>query len=264
MTITTASACGKMILSGEYAGIFGHRCIAMPSQARISASWQQADAALTIVLEGTLIEDPRVETYARRIVEEMMRVSESEEPRGRLTVSSDLPMGKGMGSSTALVVAIVRCLLGENAAVARLVEDRVNEGHSGLDFSVIWEGQPIVYRKGDPLLPYSVPEHALDGMQLMDTGRPNESTPELIAWIKERKDALVEPLAEIGRCTERLLSGEALRNVMRDHHRAQVALGVVPKDVRELIAGIEAKGGSAKVLGAGGRTGGGGMVLALL
>jgi len=50
---------------------------------------------------------------------------------------------------------------------------------------------------------------------------------------------------------------------MREHHRAQVALGVVPESVQKLVEKIESSGGSAKIIGAGGRTGGGGMLLVL-
>ena len=72
-----------------------------------------------------------------------------------------------------------------------------------------------------------------------------------------------EPLKTIGNCTERLVRGEPLDAVMRDHNRAQITLGVVPPDVEKLIAAIEQIGGAGKVIGAGSRTGGAGMVLAL-
>ncbi|MDD5469880.1 MAG: hypothetical protein PHO92_03755, partial [Candidatus Peribacteraceae bacterium] len=49
----------------------------------------------------------------------------------------------------------------------------------------------------------------------------------------------------------------------KEHHRAQVAIGVVPKAVQTMFAEIEKVGGAAKVIGAGGKTGGGGMVLAV-
>jgi mevalonate kinase len=42
-----------------------------------------------------------------------------------------------------------------------------------------------------------------------------------------------------------------------------VKLGVVPETVQKLIENIEKTGGVAKVIGAGGRTGGAGIVLAL-
>ncbi|MBI2523739.1 hypothetical protein HYW11_00780, partial [Candidatus Peregrinibacteria bacterium] len=70
-------------------------------------------------------------------------------------------------------------------------------------------------------------------------------------------------LQTIGHCTERLIAGESPLIVFSDHHRAQVALGVVPELVQKLIADIEQTGGAAKVIGAGGRISGGGMVFAL-
>ena len=74
---------------------------------------------------------------------------------------------------------------------------------------------------------------------------------------------MYEAIQSIGDCTERLLKGESLHAVMRDHHRAQTVLGIVPDSAQKIIAQIESEGGSAKVIGAGGRTGGGGMVLCL-
>ena len=53
-----------------------------------------------------------------------------------------------------------------------------------------------------------------------------------------------------------------LPDIIRNHHSAQCALGVVPAPVQALITHIEELGGAAKVIGAGGRNGGAGMVLA--
>jgi len=86
-----------------------------------------------------------------------------------------------------------------------------------------------------------MPEEFLDGMELIDTGRPNETTMELVAWVKSRADLLKDPLETIGNCAERILAGEPLKAVMRDHHRAQVLLGVVPQMAQTVIAGIEQK-----------------------
>ena len=98
---------------------------------------------------------------------------------------------------------------------------------------------------------------------LIDTGIPGEPTNELVAWMKNRKSEIQDSLNTIAKCTERLACGEPLEIVMREHHAAQVALGVVPPSVQEMIAAIENVGGVAKVIGAGSRSGGAGMVLAL-
>jgi len=59
------------------------------------------------------------------------------------------------------------------------------------------------------------------------------------------------------------MRGEPFGAVMRDHHKAQVALGVVPPEAQQLIAAIESAGGAGKIIGAGSRTGGAGIVLAV-
>lgn len=194
-----------------------------------------------------------------------------------------------MGSSTALVIAIAKSALGDDCEeIAREIEEKVNPGNSGLDFTVIWHEKPVLFRRGSKPTFIELPENLLAGMSLIDTGTPNETTPELVAWVKSHYEKpligsgkparrssksagglpavddqsnIQSAIETIGRCTDRILKGEPIKDILRDHHRAQVALGVVPEAVQKLIAEIEKKGGAAKVLGAGGRTGGGGMVM---
>jgi mevalonate kinase len=169
-----------------------------------------------------------------------------------------------MGSSTAVVIAICRCLLGDDRRDDALaIEDIVNPGHSGLDFSVIWMNTPVSFKKGTTPQPVTLDLAFLKRSSLIDTGKPHETTAELVAWMRSRETEVKPHLEMIGRCTERLLAGEDPMGVIRDHHRAQVGLGVVTPEAQRIIADMEKSGGAAKVLGAGARTGGGGMILAL-
>ncbi len=176
-----------------------------------------------------------------------------------------------MGSSTGLVIAICRVLLGpENRTQAVLVEDLINPGNSGLDFAVIWANHPVKFTTGSTPEPLRLNLDFMKTATLIDTGKPGQTTAELVAWMKTKVSGehvlsadTTSALETIGHCTDRLLAGEDPKVVIRDHHKAQVALGVVPPSVQELIRDIEKKGGAAKVLGAGAKTGGGGMVLAL-
>ena len=257
---------GKIILSGEYAVLFGYKGIAVPAPLETSVAWLERDTGSMSVeaRHGSPLQD----TYIHRVLEECEKAA-NQRFAGTLRIESDVPVGKGMGSSTALVVAMAQCF-GLDRQQALKVEDAVNPGHSGLDFEVIWENRPIVFQKGaQPKIlhsPFSILHSAL-----LDSGTPNETTPGLVAWMKEKAchPELVEgrhtldALAAIGQCTERLLSGESLSTVIPDHHRAQIALGVVPATAQSMIKKIEQLSGVAKVIGAGGRTGGGGMVLAM-
>jgi len=248
---------GKIILSGEYAVVFGYPGIALPIALGIEASFEDdpSRSSVGIKADGPILE------YAMRVI----KVLENHiEHGGILTIHSNLPFGRGLGSSTALVVSITRALCGENArAIAESVEKEFNPDASGIDFETIWGNGSIVFKKGAPFLPSPLALDTLRGALLIDTGLPNESTAELVAWMQTRKAEIDPYLQKIASCTERILNNEPLPVVLRDHHAAQVALGVVPPLVEKLISDIETVGGAAKAVGAGARTGGAGMVLAL-
>lgn len=262
MKISTSFAPGKVIVSGEYAVIFGLPGLAVPSSLGIKSTLEQSSGGPPLSIQWTNLPSKEWQAYAAEIVR---RLQKARTPlRGRLTIDHDLPLGKGMGASTALIVALSRAIIGEECKPeARSVEDALNKGHSGIDFATIWNGKPTYFMKGMPPRSVDCSHSLLHRALLIDTGLPRESTPELVAWIRSREKECREALETIGRCTERMLAKEDPIEVFRDHHKAQVALGVVPKKVQSLIAALESAGGAAKVIGAGGRTGGGGMVLAI-
>lgn len=258
-----ASAPGKIILCGEYAVLFGHPGIAIPAQEKVTVTFKKDSELSDIILEtGNWKLETGWEEYIQDIINFCIALG-SVAP-GTLTIENKIPLNKGMGSSTAFVIAICKALLGPDCEKeARTIEDALNPGHSGIDFAVIWNEKPIKFRKGLEPEIIELPKNLLQGMKLIDSGDPDQQTPELVAWITERKEELCEALETIGNCTERLLKGEDLKTVIRDHHRAQVELGVVTDKAKELITKIEQEGGAGKVLGAGSKTGGGGMILSL-
>jgi len=274
----TAVAHGKIILTGEYAVVFGHPGIAVPAPLAMQVTFEENPSNRGLTLKWLGISGGATwEDYAQKIILHLEQ-AQNTSFRGTLTIRNQLPLKKGMGSSTALVIALTRVLLGkQKRAEALAIEDAMNPGHSGIDFAVIWEEQPLYFRKGQDPQIVTLPKDLLRSALLVDTGTPGQTTPELVAWVKERAEdpRVKQALINIGKCTERLRKGEDIRTVFRDHHRSQVALGVVPKPVQTLIAEIERLGGAAKVLGAGGRTplrsfgasagqaGGGGTVLTL-
>lgn len=258
---STRSAPGKIILSGEYAVLCGHAGIAMPSTQSMHVRLEEGSAPLMIRWEG-ITGDDAWDTYALQVA--TLCGERGGATTGTLIIDNELPLGKGMGSSTALVIAATRCLLGPDCEeAARAIEDVVNPGHSGLDFATIWTASPTLFRKDVPPahLDRAYPE--AEAATLIDTGAPDQTTAELVAWVREREEVLRPHLDVIGACTERLIAGESLRSIIPEHHRAQVALGVVTPEAQKLIKLIEQEGGVAKVIGAGARSGGCGMVLAL-
>jgi mevalonate kinase len=259
----TAFAPGKIIVSGEYAVVFGYPGIAVPSTRGIAVTFEdEREADLDVIWEG-IPWNEQWEIYLHHIVKECEHFL-GKPVHGRLTIDNALQLGKGMGSSSALLIAVMRCLLGEECeSKVRTVEDLLNPGHSGIDFAVIWYSKPIKFQQGKPLQPIELLLTLHENARLIDTGAPGESTPQLIAWVKSRESDVRHALETIACCAERLIRGDDPFEVLREHHRAQLLLGVVPEPAREVITHVERLGGSGKIIGAGGRTGGGGIVLAL-
>jgi mevalonate kinase len=260
-----AHACGKIILSGNISNSYGKRALAVPVDMHISVTWEKtdnADEGLHFVGTGEWEDGVWLDTAQKIITLIEGRVGRLS---GKLTVQNTLPLGKGMGSSTAIVVALARCFLGNNCKDEALaIEDVINKEHSGIDFAAIWEERPIIITNGNYEF-IDLPKRLQQGF-LVDTGVPTEPTSVILQRLKERsrrENVVLRSLETIGNCTERLLSGEDPLTVLPDHHRGQISLGVVPPQVRSLIEKIEQSGGAAKATRSGGETGGVGMVFAI-
>lgn len=269
MDIHTSSTPGKIILCGEYAVVFGHPGIAIPAEVRVEVTYECVGDDWKITWEGVTGDLKKANAYVHTILDACAKQSPIQ--HGALHIKNNIPLGKGMGSSTALTIAIGRCVLGDDREKILAVENIVNPGHSGIDFSVIWEERPVFFKKGQHAKPIKLsPEisEALKHAALIDTGAPNETTPTLVTWILSRHVAgepeIEKAIHAIGACANRIQNGEDFSTVIRDHHQAQIKLGIVNKKTQSLIKKIEQEGGCAKVIGAGGRTGGSGVVLAFL
>jgi mevalonate kinase len=258
-------ACGKIILSGNTANRFGKRALAVPVDMHITAIWDKSESThegLRLVWPGQK-EDGVWLITARKITK--LIEAQIGPLAGNLTIRNTLPLGKGMGSSTAIVVTLARCFFGENCKVEALaIEDIINAGHSGLDFAAIWEERPIVIQ-GNKYEFTELPKGLHRGL-LVDTGLPAAPTSIIIRELKERlprEKVLMDSVEIIGNCTERLLAGEDPLTVFPDHYKAQLILGVVPPRVQTLIERIQRSGGAAKAARFGRTTGGVGMLFAV-
>jgi mevalonate kinase len=265
MATKVSRACGKIILSGNTANRFGKRALAVPVDMHITAEWDNGGngrEGLRVVWRGHEEEGVWL-TTVRKITK--LIEAQTGPLSGKLTIRNTLPLGKGMGSSTAIVVALARCFLGENCkAEALAIEDAINKGHSGIDFAAIWEERPVVFQHHGYQFT-EVPAGLQHGF-LVDTGLPAAPTSKIVRRLKDRvlkEKVLMDSVEAIGNCTERLLAGEDPLTVFPDHYKGLLKLGVVPPRVRSLIEKIQRSGGAAKAARFGGATGGIGMVFAV-
>lgn len=150
-------ACGKAILVGEHAVVYGAQAIAMPVKHMgmsldLIPDNDAKDLKFRIFLGGHEVSDQIVD-----LIPEAFRLLQL--PPCALTIngSSSIPIGAGLGSSATLCVAILRVILasyGENrnpqsiANLANLMEARFHGNPSGLDTAVIANGSCIKFVKG--------------------------------------------------------------------------------------------------------------------
>ncbi|NJF24965.1 mevalonate kinase [Thermococcus sp. Bubb.Bath] len=287
-----ASAPAKIILFGEHSVVYGKPAIAAAIDLRtyVSAEFNNTGAikieAHDIKTPGLIVsfsEDSiyfesdygkaaEVLGYVRQAIE---LVKEEADTNGRgitVSITSQIPVGAGLGSSAAVAVATIGAvsrLLGlelSNEEVGKLghrVELLVQGASSGIDPTVSAIGGFIHYQKGKF-------EH-LPFMELpivVGYTGSSGSTKELVAMVRknyEEMPGIFEPvLNSMGRLVEkakevitsdldRELKFQTLGKLMNINHGLLDALGVSTKKLSELVYAARVAGAlGAKITGAGG------------
>jgi mevalonate kinase len=259
----TASAPGKLILSGEHAVVYGHPALAVavdrctrvtlrrrPGPTAISASTVQDARVLPGLLTVLPVSGVGVE------------------------IESDLPVGRGMGSSAALAVAVVRAwakLEGEDLDFAQtharaFGPEQVFHGNpSGVDHAVSAMGGGVRYTKtadGPNIQSVTLPDLRL---VVIDSGTAGD-TGALVAGVTARRPGIDPVLARIGALVgevEGCLScgGHGLGPLLTANHTLLQEIGVSTTVLDDIVQTcLDAGARGAKLAGAGG----GGVVVALV
>ncbi len=256
------SAGGKLILCGEHAVVYGHPAIAVAIDRGTTVRLREASGLTLRGGDGAALRDARLEEAVRAIVAGDWEV----------TITSDLPIGRGMGSSAALAVALVRAwadATGEALDAAALHErafavERVFHGNpSGIDHAVSARGGLVRYRRtpdGPVLTPLPLPSWSL---AVLDSGAPGD-TRAMVAGVASRRpgiDAHLDAIgALVGEAEAHLDDPPRLGALLTENHRLLTAIGVSSTRLDALVAlALDAGAHGAKLAGAGG----GGAALAL-
>lgn len=262
-----AFAPGKLILLGEHAVVYGHPAVAIAVDRGTTVHLSHLDGASRVLsadipgAEG----DPRLAAAIH-----------SQLPSSGVGVRlrSTLPVGRGMGSSGALAIALVRAAAAWQGRVATLDEclrrgfevERIFHGTpSGLDHSVSARGGALSYRRGPDgpeLSPLSIAPLPL---VVLDTGLAGD-TSALVAAVRARRPAVDPALSAIGELVTTLLpalkAGDlpTLGQGFTENQRLLRLIGVSTPEIEALVdLALDHGAFGAKLAGAGG----GGVVIAL-
>ncbi|PIE25478.1 MAG: mevalonate kinase [Neptuniibacter caesariensis] len=294
-----ACAPGKLILSGEHSVVYGAPAIAVAVDRQVTASFLADDSGLLTIssdLLGEQVFQLSDLEYCRDQADRRFKLFEQGKLRitdvlsspfdlmayvlvqagfsgsGHLQLRSDIPAGAGMGSSAAVIAALLR--LSEATPMPqqdffRLVRycERLQHGRgSAIDAAAVTLGG-LVKIEGEQLQPLNL---QLDHRwYIWDSGQPESTTGETVAEVRKHfhKSSIWQQFADV---TEKLIfalqeAKSSVAGLIQQNQQLLLEIGVVPAAVQHKIDQLQRLGASAKVCGAGAISGEqGGQVLVYL
>lgn len=262
--VVSGTAPGKLILFGEHAVVYGHPAVAVAVDRGTQVQLEALDGPTRVLAAD--ISDPRLDQALAAVLP----------AHGvGIRIRTDLPVGRGMGSSAALAVALVRALAaweGTPASVERCLAlgfeiERVFHGRpSGLDHTVSTRGGAIRYRRTDAGPVFQPIQCAPLPLVVLDTGIAGD-TAQLVAGVGARRPGIDPVLARIGQLVDEMIPALAAGDLptlgagMTENQSLLQQIGVSSPEIEALVALAVQHGAlGAKLAGAGG----GGVVIALV
>ena len=295
----SARAPGKLIISGEHAVVYGAPAIAIAVNRYATATAMHQNESL---ISFNLLNLSYHKSMTKKALKEVKhRLGESYESfkRGehnikdvlklpfelsqyalghflekinphnddgiKLTTESDIPMGCGMGSSAAMILAVMHAIaLSQKKDFDKeyyyqhaLETENLQHGKSsGLDIRICLQGGCLFFKDGQ-FEKIAVSQYPI---YIVNTGKPLSSTGECVESAKKyfQSDSLVNQFSTVTVAIKTALQNNdfaAFKKAINANHRLLCDIDVVPKTVQTFITELEQSGFAAKTCGAGSITG---------
>jgi mevalonate kinase len=269
-----ARASGKVILLGEHVVVYGRPAIAAGLPIGLEVSVTEGDGPSLVSDEAGLADDSR----PRRLVAEAAALAGVDPRRTVVRVRSDLPPGRGFGSSAALAVATLRALfeatgrtlpLATALELGRRLEAVFHGTSSGIDPAAAALGTCFRFVRGEP--PTVTPLELTTPLPLVIAyGTHARSTGAAVSGLRARWEAdrarheaifdAVANTVERGETAARAGDLAALGRAFDDNQALLESLGVSSDETAALLAAARRAGALGAKLTGGGA---GGAVIAL-
>lgn len=275
----TVSAPGKVHILGEHTVVYGKPAIiaSLDLRLRLTIMANKERARFTE-------EEKTIVKVIEPIIKKKFKIKSL--PNYLLKIESQLPIGSGLGSSAAVSSAYIAALLNflkiswDKDLLYQLTfeAEKIFQGNpSGGDQSPIIYGGLIWFRKETPTLKiihrlqFTIPSKLSKNFVLINTGRPEEITAEMVSLVKNLYNSKPELVSKILGDQERLVKEllpvlkeadeKEFMRIIRKGERNLETIGVVGKKAKNIIRKIEKSGGAGKIIGAGGVKDASGMLL---
>lgn len=261
----------KLILVGEHVVVYDKPAIAIPFPLKIVAKLVHKPGEITFASDlyhGNLADMSASMKGLKECIKQSFALCQVPLEGVHIEVTSDIPVGRGLGSSAACATALVRGIyqyfykhlsLKELYQLVGLAETFAHGKPSGIDMMSVASDTPILYRKmlgAFPLL-VSSPFHIV----VADTGKVGE-TKKAVTYVRERKlrePHVVNPMIDdiegiVWEAKEAILAGDANRLgiLLTRNHEKLKELGVSDPLLNRLVASaLHAGALGAKLTGGG-------------
>jgi mevalonate kinase len=176
-------------------------------------------------------------------------------------LSSEIPIGCGMGSSAATVVSVISALSSffkidinpEWLFKLSMEAERLQHGYSsGVDAYICLNGGCVRFQQGHAQA-ITLPQMSL---YLVNTGKPETTTGECVMAVSKdfKTSDIWSEFEMVANLLEKALYSQSLddiKEIIKMNHTLLCSIGVVPQQVQAFIQDIENNGGAAKICGAG-------------
>ncbi|MEK7634243.1 MAG: hypothetical protein AAB437_05365 [Patescibacteria group bacterium] len=254
------SAPAKVIISGEHAVVYGKPALVSAINKTLKFSlWE----------ETTETNDKNI-LYISKTVKKYLKKEKIDfvDKQFNFKIESEIPIGRGLGSSAALSVASSAAFLEfytgrqfekENINnIAFQIEKHFHQNPSGVDNSAACFGGLILYQKNVNLknLDFKIPKIIEEKLFLIDSGKPKETTGEMVNLVGTKSVGKI--LDEIEITTRKIEESIVKEDInlfkesLVDNEYLLEQLEIVSEKTKKLLEDLS-KFGVGKVTGAGGR-----------
>ena len=282
MSKAIGTACGKVILFGEHAVVYGRPAIAVPvTQVQATATVEAGNAGVVVRSQTTgevvAVEGASSTRPLAAIVQLTLRELQLTGEKLTISISSSIPLASGLGSGAAVSTAIVRALaqwasvvLPEVTINALVYEvEKLHHGTpSGVDNTVIVYQKPVYFVRGEPLETFDVARSFAVAIGNTGLASPTKITVGDVrrGWEADRAryEAWFDQIGEIVRQARLAIkAGEIDRvgSLMNENQAVLEQLDVSSAQLERLILAARRAGATGAKLAGGGR---GGNMIALV
>lgn len=270
------SAPAKVILSGEHAVVYGKPALVSAINLRLKFSlWEEKKR---INEKDVLFISQKVKDYLKK-----EKIDFVDKPFN-FRIESNIPIGRGLGASSALSVAASAAFLnfynGKRFKkeiinnLAYQIEKYFHQNPSGVDNFAACYGGLILYRKefNSSNFNFEIPKKIADKLFLIDSGKPKETTGEMVdsvgKFYNRSPNMIRKIINDIEKVTIKLESSvknfdvNLFKECLSNNGKMLEKLKVVSEKTKKLLTDLSDFGGG-KITGAGGKKTDSGFILFL-